>query len=70
MLWRIVKVNKDNQITLILDNPITYLANGKGKDFKSSYITKWLNKKNLLAVLVLLLVIIVQKIKQVFLKTT
>lgn len=45
MLWRIVKVNKDNQITLILDNPITYLANGKGKDFKSSYITKWLNKK-------------------------
>ena len=46
ILWRIIKVTKDNEIVLISENPLTVLAYGENKNLKSSYITKWLNDKN------------------------
>ena len=46
ILWRIIKVTKDNEIVLISENPLTVLAYGEDKNLKSSYITKWLNDKN------------------------
>ncbi len=44
MLWRIVKINKDNTVTLISENVIGTLNNGKDTYEKSSVIT-WLNKE-------------------------
>lgn len=41
LIFRIVKINKDNSVTIISDNSITSLAKGE-KD----YISKWLNKDN------------------------
>lgn len=38
LIWRVIKVNNDNSITMILDNSITSLANS------NSSIDKWLNK--------------------------
>lgn len=46
LLFRIIKVNKNNEITIISEKPITLLANGKNKSYTDSYITKWLNIKN------------------------
>lgn len=43
MIWRIVKVDKNNGITLISDDIITNLAYGKNKEYNNSYIYKWLN---------------------------
>ena len=43
MLWRIVKITKDNNIVLVLDDSITNLAYGKNKKYKNSYPMKWLN---------------------------
>lgn len=43
LTWRVVKISKEKEITLVLDSPITSLAFGKNKNYKSSYITKWLN---------------------------
>ena len=45
LTFRIIKVSKNNEITLISDSPITSLAFGKNKNYKNSYITKWLNIK-------------------------
>lgn len=45
LTWRIIKVNSDNTVTLVLDKPITALAAGESKVFKESYINKWLNKQ-------------------------
>ena len=44
ILWRIIKTNSDNSITLISDKAVSSLAFGKNKDFSDSYINKWLNK--------------------------
>ena len=44
LTFRIIKINKDNEITLISDTPITSLAYGENKTIKNSYITKWLNE--------------------------
>lgn len=38
LIWRVIKVNNDNSITIVLDNSITSLANS------NSSIDKWLNK--------------------------
>lgn len=46
ILFRIIKINKDNSITIISDKPITSLAKGNSKDYTSSYINKWLNNQN------------------------
>ena len=43
--FRIIKVNKNNEITIISDTPITSLSFGKNKTINNSYITKWLNKE-------------------------
>ena len=45
-LWRIVKINTDNTVTLALDNSITSLAKGKYKNFKDTNIYTWLNKSD------------------------
>ena len=44
LIWRIIKINTDNSITMTLDNNITSLAEGEPKNYYSSYINKWLNK--------------------------
>lgn len=43
ILWRIVKINSDNSVTLISEDIITDLAYGKNKTYSESYINKWLN---------------------------
>lgn len=45
IIWRIIRINKDNSITLVLDNSITSLAKGKNEYLKSN-IHYWLNNKN------------------------
>lgn len=45
LLWRIIRINNDNSITMILDSSITSLAKGENKNYESSYINKWLNKQ-------------------------
>lgn len=42
ILFRIIKINKDNTITLVSDKPITSLAKGNNKD----YINNWLNSQD------------------------
>lgn len=44
IIFRIVKITKDNEIVLVSDTPITSLAYGENKTLKNSYITKWLNE--------------------------
>ncbi|MBR3161795.1 MAG: hypothetical protein IKF19_03600 [Bacilli bacterium] len=44
ILWRVIKVTKDNNIVLISDDTITNLAFGKNKKYSNSYLMKWLNK--------------------------
>ena len=46
ILFRIIKIAKNNEITVISDKPITLLANGKNKTYSDSNIIKWLNTKN------------------------
>ena len=46
ILWRIIKVNDDNSLTIISDKALTYLPYGKVKDYKESYISNWLNKSD------------------------
>lgn len=43
IMWRIIKVNQDNSITLISDHSLTSLAYGEYLDYLNSYINKWLN---------------------------
>ncbi len=44
ILWRIIKVNDDNSLTVISDNSLTSLAYGKELAFDESYVFNWLNK--------------------------
>lgn len=44
ILFRIVKIEENNVLTLISDESLTYLANGENKDVNDSYINNWLNK--------------------------
>ena len=46
LIWRIVRVNSNNSVTLILDNSITALASGQNKTYMDSYINMWLNNQN------------------------
>lgn len=46
ILWRIIKINDDNSITIISENSVTPLAYGKKTLYKDSNIFKWLNKTN------------------------
>lgn len=43
ILWRIVKINKDNSITAISDSSLTSLAYGEKLNYTESYINKWFN---------------------------
>ena len=43
ILWRIIKITKDNNIVLIADDSITNLAYGKNKKYNNSYLIKWMN---------------------------
>lgn len=43
--WRIIKVNTNDTVTLVLDNSITSLA-ANSKSYNNSYINMWLNKSN------------------------
>lgn len=43
LIWRIIRINEDNSVTVVLDNPITALSAGESKSFSDSYINMWLN---------------------------
>lgn len=43
ILWRIIKINDDNSITVISDQNLTYLAYGEYSTYDNSQIKKWLN---------------------------
>ena len=43
ILWRIVKINKDNSITIISDSSLTSLAYGEYLSYQDSYVNTWLN---------------------------
>ena len=43
LTWRIIRVNSNNSITLVLDNSITALAAGTTKSYSESYLNMWLN---------------------------
>lgn len=43
LLWRIIKINNDNSITIISDSSLTSLAFGENLTYENSYINKWLN---------------------------
>lgn len=44
ILFRIIKIEENNVLTIISDESLTYLAQGEEKNVKDSYITNWLNK--------------------------
>ena len=46
IIFRIIKINKDNTITIVSDKPITSLAKGNNNNYNSSYINSWLNNLN------------------------
>ena len=46
LLWRIIKVNDDNSITVISDSSLTSLAYGENLEYSNSYINKWLNSSD------------------------
>ena len=43
ILWRIIKINGDNSLTVISDNSLSSLAYGKELTFNNSHIFNWLN---------------------------
>lgn len=43
ILWRIIRINNDNSITVISDSALTSLAYGEYLNYQESYINKWLN---------------------------
>ena len=43
ILWRIIRINADNSVTLISENPLVSLAYKEEVSFKESYLNKWLN---------------------------
>lgn len=46
LLWRIMYINEDNTLTLILDNSITSIAAGSSSKFEDSYLNSWLNSQD------------------------
>lgn len=46
ILWRIIKINNDNSITVISDSSLTSLAAGELLKYPESYIYHWLNSKD------------------------
>ena len=44
LLWRVIKIEEDNSVVLISENPITLLASGEELDYDTSHITEWMNK--------------------------
>ena len=46
ILWRIIKVNGDNSLTIISDKAVSSLAYSKDLKFNESYIFNWLNKSD------------------------
>lgn len=45
-LWRIIKIDEDNFVTLISDNSLTSLAFGIDKNYENSYVNKWLSSSH------------------------
>lgn len=43
LTWRIIRVNDDDSVTVVLNNSITALAAGTSKSYTDSYINMWLN---------------------------
>lgn len=44
ILWRIIKINNDNSISVISDSSLSRLAYGNQVNYNDSYIYKWLNE--------------------------
>lgn len=43
ILWRIIRINADNSVVLISEDPLVSLAYKEEANFEESYINKWLN---------------------------
>ena len=43
ILWRIIRINADNSVVLISENPLVSLAYKEESNFKDSYLNEWLN---------------------------
>ena len=43
-LWRIMKINKDGSIVLILDDPITAMTYGTTNEYQTSFVRNYLNQ--------------------------
>lgn len=43
LTWRIIRVNSNDTVTVVLNNSITSLAAGPSKTYTDSYINMWLN---------------------------
>ena len=46
LLWRVIKVDENNFVTLISDNSLTSLAFGTEKNYENSYVNKWLSSSD------------------------
>ena len=47
ILWRILKINSDNELVLVSDKPLTTLAfNPNSEDYLSSDVYKWMNSND------------------------
>ena len=44
LLWRVIKIEEDNSVVLITENPVTLLASGEELTYDTSHITEWMNK--------------------------
>ena len=43
LIWRIIRINSDNTVTIVLDTPITAIAAGNSNTYVDTYINEWLN---------------------------
>lgn len=43
-IWRIVWIDSNNQMHLILEDVVTHLAFGSSNDYETSYVRGWMNK--------------------------
>ncbi len=46
ILWRAIKIDKNNAVTLVSNNSLTSLAMGENTEYVKSYVNKWLNDNN------------------------
>lgn len=46
ILWRVIKIEENNVITLVSNNSLTSLAFGENTEYTNSYVNTWLNRSD------------------------